>query len=83
MPLHSCLLDADNMEMSANDATMLSKERDRHHDECRSEGFEWCPECGTLLSWELPAAPRSTSRPEAWTPIVGDCPPLTLPHLIR
>jgi hypothetical protein len=67
--------------MSTNDATMLSEERDRHHDECRSEGFEWCPECGTLLSWELPATPQSRPPAEAWTPTVGDCPPLTRPQL--
>jgi hypothetical protein len=77
MALHYRAGPADSMGMSANDATMLSKERDRHHDECRSDGFQWCPECGTLLVWDLPAATPATPSAEAWTPTVGDCPPLT------
>ncbi|MDJ0952126.1 MAG: hypothetical protein QNJ81_00475 [Acidimicrobiia bacterium] len=61
---------------------MGSEERLLHHDELRDEGFEWCPECGSVLVWDLPT--RSASRPRNdRAPVVsGDCPPLTAEQLL-
>ncbi len=55
-------------------------ERTSHHDDLRDEGYEWCPECGETLMWDLPDAtePLSTSG----LPVIcGDCPPLTREEL--
>lgn len=58
------------------------EERLRHHDELRDEGFEWCPECGSVLVWDLPTPPAS-ARASSRVPIVtGDCPPLTAEQLM-
>lgn len=61
---------------------MLSSERDSHHDEVRAEGFEWCPECGEPLVWELAGSCTETDTAANRNPIVtGDCPPLTRDQL--
>ncbi len=61
---------------------MSPEERLRHHDELRDNGFEWCPECGSALVWEVPT-PRETETASSSLPIVcGDCPPLTAEQLL-
>ncbi len=73
---------ADIQRMEHDYQQMGTEERLRHHDELRDEGFEWCPECGSVLVWDLPArsaSPRQANR----APIVtGDCPPLTAEQLL-
>jgi hypothetical protein len=60
---------------------MHAEERVRHHDELRDEGYEWCPECGEALIWDLPA-PCVKSRDAGGAPVVtGDYPPLTADEL--
>lgn len=60
---------------------MGSAERQRHHDELRDDGYEWCPECGGTLVWELPDEPQE-ERTSNYVPVVtGDCPPLTAEQL--
>ena len=60
---------------------MHADERVRHHDELRDEGYEWCPECGDVLIWDLPNRRWSVRAGES--PIVtGDCPPLTREQLL-
>ena len=60
---------------------MSPEERSRHHDELVDEGYQWCPECGETLVWELDApCRRRTSAGDA--PIIaGDCPPITRAQL--
>lgn len=61
---------------------MGSAERQRHHDELVDEGYEWCPECGSTLVWDLPEAPAE-ERTSSYVPVVtGDCPPLTAEQLL-
>lgn len=52
-------------------------ERERHHDELRDEGYEWCPDCGTVLIWDLPAKPDHVPSRYFSPVIAGDYPPLT------
>lgn len=72
---------ADKRYMTLAYQLMSPEERVAHHDELRDEGYEWCPECGETLVWDLPKpCPRSLSAGEA--PIVtGDCPPITADQL--
>ncbi len=69
------------MYMEHDYQRMSPDERLRHHDELRDEGYEWCPECGDVLIWDLPEpCPGRASAGEA--PIVtGDCPPITAEQL--
>ena len=74
--------DADIHPMDRNYRRMGAEERLRHHDELREEGYEWCPECGSALVWELPT-PRKEVRRSASVPVVcGDIPPLTAEQLL-
>lgn len=58
------------------------EERLRHHDDLRSDGYEWCPECGEVLVWDLPTRTKAP-RPSGAPPVVtGDCPPLTMDELL-
>ena len=57
-------------------------ERTQHHNDLIDAGYEWCPECGGTLVWELPATCRRWA-PAGDAPIVaGDCPPLTRDQLV-
>ena len=58
-----------------------SDERARHHDEVRNEGYEWCPECGETLVWQLPEPCRQEGSVGALPIVTGDCPPLTRDQL--
>lgn len=61
---------------------MDAEEREQHHDELRNEGFEWCPECGSALVWELPSPPEAATPPSSLPVVCGDCPPLTAEQLL-
>jgi hypothetical protein len=72
---------ADTKTMEHDHQRMGSAERERHHDDLVTDGYEWCPECGTVLVWDLPSR-RGPARPASTTPVVcGDCPPLTAEDL--
>ncbi|MEA2002539.1 MAG: hypothetical protein U9N84_11755 [Actinomycetota bacterium] len=59
---------------------MGTEERTLHHDELRTDGYEWCPECGETLIWDLPAPCKQQSA--GGVPVVaGDYPPLTREEL--
>ncbi len=61
---------------------MGSEERQLHHDELREDGYEWCPECGSTLGWDLPEPAEEASK-SVYVPIVtGDYPPLTAEQLL-
>ncbi len=61
---------------------MGSAERQRHHDELREDGYEWCPECGGTLVWDLPE-PARVERTSGSVPVItGDYPPLTAEQLL-
>lgn len=62
---------------------MDAQERRIHHEKLRDEGFEWCPECGSVLIWDLPNRNRSTAQSASAPVVVGDCPPLTRDQLQR
>lgn len=67
--------------MESDYQQMGTEERQRHHDELRDEGFEWCPECGSALIWDLPA-PEDRHHHSGRSPVVsGDYPPLTAEQL--
>ena len=57
-------------------------ERTRHHDEVRDEGYEWCPECGETLVWQLPKPCREQASVGGLPIVTGDCPPLTRDQLV-
>ncbi len=59
---------------------MHTAERERHHDELRDEGYEWCPECGTVLVWDLPSRGSEPCR-SALPVVCGDIPPITAEDL--
>ncbi len=60
---------------------MGSAERQLHHDELREDGYEWCPECGGTLVWDLPEPP--VDRKSNFVPVIaGDYPPLTAEQLL-
>ena len=61
---------------------MGTDERLRHHDDLRDEGYEWCPECGETLIWELPSLHASTRNYERAPVVCGDIPPLTAEQLL-
>lgn len=68
--------------MSRNYQQMGSEERQRHHDELRKDGYEWCPECGSTLVWDLPEASPRDNKTGHVPVITGDCPPLTAEQLL-
>jgi hypothetical protein len=73
---------ADIHNMESDYQQMGTEERRRHHDDLRNDGFEWCPECGTVLVWDLPT-PHAPDRRAGSAPIIcGDCPPLTAEQLL-
>ncbi len=78
---------ADNVGMDIADQPMRSEEQmntdelGRHHDELRDDGFEWCPECGTVLIWDLPTPVPESVRTDRAPVITGDYPPLTAEQL--
>ena len=61
---------------------MDTDERLRHHDVLRDEGFEWCPECGTVLIWDLPRRSSKTCRSSNVPVVTGEYPPLTRDQLL-
>lgn len=68
---------ADNESMERDYQRMDCEERERHHDQLRDEGYEWCPECGTVLVWDLPSK-REQGPSRYISPVIaGDYPPLT------
>jgi len=68
--------------MSRKYQQMLPSERDSHHDQLRADGYEWCPECGEPLVWELSDSCPEPDTAVARNPVVvGDCPPLTREQL--
>lgn len=73
---------ADIQSMNRDYQQMGSEERQRHHDELRNDGYEWCPECGGTLVWDLPEAPQRSGRVDSLPVITGDCPPLTAEQLL-
>ena len=60
---------------------MTTDELQLHHDELRDEGFEWCPECGTVLIWDLPEPVTEPIRANRAPVVTGDYPPLTAEQL--
>ncbi len=72
---------ADNMYMDFEYQQMTADERVRHHDELRDEGYEWCPECGETLVWDLPARCQVKLAAGTAPVVTGDCPPLTSEQL--
>jgi hypothetical protein len=77
VPMHS----ADNDSMEQDYQRMGTAERERHHDELINEGYEWCPECGTVLVWDLPSDRPQARRREPAPVVCGDFPPLTAEDL--
>jgi hypothetical protein len=73
---------ADIHGMDRDYQQMGSEERQRHHDELREDGYQWCPECGGALVWELPEPPAAPARSDSLPVISGDCPPLTAEQLL-
>lgn len=61
---------------------MGTDERLRHHDDLRDEGYEWCPECGSVLVWDLPRRDSAANRCSSVPVISGDYPPLTRDQLL-
>ena len=61
---------------------MGTEERLRHHDDLRDEGYEWCPECGSVLIWDLPKRDAIDYRRGSAPVIAGDYPPLTRDQLL-
>ena len=61
---------------------MGTEERQRHHDELREDGYEWCPECGGTLVWELPESAPAGKKVDSVPVISGDFPPLTAEQLL-
>ncbi len=70
-----------DMDMGFDYQRMGAEERTRHHDELRDEGYEWCPECGETLVWDLPAPCKEKMSGSAAPVVTGDCPPLTRDQL--
>jgi len=61
---------------------MGCSEREEHHQDLLHEGFEWCPECGTLLDCH-PNSDRTVAPFRSSAPIItGDYPPLTRDDLL-
>lgn len=77
VPTHS----ADIESMEHDHQRMGCAERERHHDGLVAEGYEWCPECGTVLIWDLPSRQRPARRADTTPVVCGDCPPLTAEDL--
>ncbi len=73
---------ADIPRMEHDYQQMGTEERLRRHDELRDEGFEWCPECGSVLVWDLPTRADKRQRADRVPVISGDCPPLTAEDLL-
>lgn len=73
---------ADIQDMNRDYQQMGSEERQRHHDELRDDGYEWCPDCGGILVWELPRRGGAATRAESVPFVSGDCPPLTAELLL-
>ena len=69
------------MYMEHDYQRMSADERIRHHDELRDEGYEWCPECGETLVWDLPETCLKSGAAGEAPVITGDCPPLTADQL--
>jgi hypothetical protein len=61
---------------------MNTDQRIRHHDELRDEGYEWCPECGEVLVWDLPRSCGEAKSAGQVPVVTGDCPPLTREQLL-
>jgi len=81
-PLQVGWATADIHGMHSDYQQMGSEERQRHHDELREDGYEWCPECGSTLVWDLPNQHRTPQQPDSAPIISGDCPPLTAEQLL-
>ena len=73
---------ADIQRMEHDYQQMGTEERLRHHDDLRDEGFEWCPECGSVLVWDLPTRRNEPRRIERAPVVSGDFPPLTAEQLV-
>ena len=73
---------ADIQGMESDYQQMGIEERMRHHDDLREDGFEWCPECGSALVWDLPTPTVPDRRAGAAVTVSGDCPPLTAEQLL-
>ena len=73
---------ADIETMDQDYQQMGTDERVRHHNELRDEGFEWCPECGTVLVWDLPSRRVEPPRHDRAPIVCGDFPPLTAEQLL-
>jgi hypothetical protein len=73
---------ADSSFMERDYQLMGAEERLRHHDDLRDEGFEWCPECGSALVWELPQHKDTEYRSNSAPIVAGDYPPLTRDQLL-
>lgn len=68
---------ADIEDMKPEYQRMGCDERERHHNELLDEGYEWCPDCGTVLVWDLPSK-RDPGRNQFVIPVIaGDYPPIT------
>jgi hypothetical protein len=72
---------ADIQSMEHDYQRMDAAERASHHDALVKQGYEWCPDCGAVLVWDLPSR-RAHDRQRDVTPVVcGDIPPLTAEDL--
>jgi hypothetical protein len=73
---------ADSNPMEHEYQNMGVDERMRHHDELSEEGYEWCPECGEALVWDLPVRSKPDCASSRAPIVTGDCPPLTRDQLL-
>jgi hypothetical protein len=80
-PLQVSTQSADNERMERDYQRMGTAERQRHHDDLINQGYEWCPECGSVLVWDLPSRRPSGHQRDAMPVICGDCPPITAEDL--
>ena len=67
---------ADKTHAMTKYTDMRCSEREEHHQDLVAEGFEWCPECGSLLDWHTESS--SNVIPFRSPPTyAGDYPPIT------
>ncbi len=92
VPPVSCFFYTESLQVSMESADIHPMDYDyqqkdtewrmRHHDDLRDEGFEWCPECGSALIWDLPVRSEESRRLDRAPIVSGDCPPLTAEQLL-
>ena len=61
---------------------MRCSEREEHHRDLADEGFEWCPECGSLLDWHTEPPSNVIPFRSPTTYVAGDYPPISSDDLL-